>query len=102
MHTLRAALIYLAHKRADLRPHLLPLLRDTHRVAWSQTPEQETHGEWVLKWNSKQYRTILVEHPDWSDAAVLQGSKVVYDNPDRVPPDVRQAVVKMFRRLSRA
>lgn len=95
---LRSALIRLAHERADLRPHLLPLLKE----AWSQTPEQETVGEWVLKWDPKRYKSILVEHPDWSDEAVLQGSKIVYDNPYRVPPDVQQAVKKMFQRLRRS
>lgn len=98
MSTLRTALIHLAHEREDLRPHLLPLLKE----AWAQAPEQQTIGEWVLKWNPKQYKSIRVEHPDWSDEAVLQGSKVVYDNPDRVPLRVRQAVVEMFRRLRRA
>lgn len=101
MDTLRTRLIRLAHQNPELREHLLPLLA-SEKAAWAQEPQEQKLGEWVLKWTPRNYKSILVESPDWSDEAVLQGTNVVYDEPSHVPSNVQDAVKKMFRKVQRA
>jgi hypothetical protein len=61
---------------------------------------------WELKWDPKRPDKMDVndESPEgsgWSDNAVLQKGKVVYDSPERVPKAVQDQVAAFFRKVRR-
>jgi hypothetical protein len=98
MSSLRKDLIRLAYVQPHIRDYVLPLIKGAS--VDTRDPIDIEIDEWELKWQPDDARIIIIDHPDWSDAAELDLSgRIKYDDPYRIPPKIQQAVMKMFKQV---
>ncbi len=67
---------------------------------WAAARPEKQVGEWTLRFVHP--TTVEVDHPDWSDSGVLQGKVLHWDNPDRVPANIRTEALKFLRQQRRS
>jgi hypothetical protein len=67
---------------------------------WAAARPEKQVGEWVLRFVYP--TTVEVDGPDWSDSGILQGKVLHWDNPARVPSNIRDEALKFLRQQRRS
>lgn len=83
-------------------PYVVGIFKNMDQTSIDKTaarPEKQV-GAWVLRFVYP--TTVEVDGPDWSDSGILHGKVLHWDNPDRVPSNIRDEALKFLRQQRRS